>query len=278
VKDLVLWEAQYGDFVNVAQPIIDQFISADRAKWGQRSSLVLLLPHGYEGSGPEHSSARLERFLQLCAEDNMIVAYPGTPAQYFHILRRQALRADRRPLVLMQPKSLLRLAAASSTIEDLATGSFRAVIDDVMIGDRVSEVRRLVLCTAKLYYDLHAARVFYRDGEPKTPLVPPDVALVRIDELYPWPGEALAAIVDRYPNLEEVVWAQEEPKNMGAWSYAAPQLRVATGNMLTIRYIGRPERASPAEGYERAHKIEQARIIGEAITVSPPGKRKTAKV
>ena len=266
--DLVLWEAQYGDFVNVAQPIIDQFISSDRAKWGQRSGLVLLLPHGYEGGGPEHSSARLERFLQLCAERNMVVAYPSTPAQYFHILRRQALRSDRTPLVLMQPKSLLRLPAAAARIEDLSEGGFRPVIDDVAVDARRSEVRRLVLCTAKMYYDLLASR---QEGA--------DVALVRVDELYPWPGDAVAEIVDRYPNLEDVVWAQEEPKNMGAWSYVSPQLRVATGNMLTIRYIGRPERASPAEGYSKAHEEEQKRIVAEVLNPAPTSaKRKTSKV
>ena len=267
-RDLVLWEAQYGDFVNVAQPIIDQFISSDRAKWGQRSGLVLLLPHGYEGGGPEHSSARLERFLQLCAERNMLVAYPSTPAQYFHILRRQAQRADRTPLILMQPKSLLRLPAAASRLEDLAEGRFQAVIDDVAVADRRDDVRRLVLCTAKIYYDLLASR---QAGA--------DVALVRVDELYPWPGEAVAEIVDRYPNLEDVVWAQEEPKNMGAWSYVSPQLRVATGNMLTIRYIGRPERASPAEGYSKAHEEEQKRIVAEVLNPAPASaKRKTSKV
>ena len=267
-RDVVLWEAQYGDFVNVAQPILDQFISADRAKWGQRSGLVLLLPHGYEGGGPEHSSARLERFLQLCAEDNMIVAYPSTPAQYFHVLRRQGMRADRKPLILMQPKSLLRLPAAASRLEDLTSGAFQPVIDDSVVATRRGDVRRLVLSTAKLYYDLTAAR---GDGA--------EVALVRVDELYPWPGDKLAAIVDAYPNLEDVVWAQEEPKNMGAWSYIAPPLRVATGNMLTIRYVGRPERASPAEGYKEAHDVEQKRIVHEALTPAPSGaKRKTAKV
>jgi 2-oxoglutarate dehydrogenase E1 component len=267
-KDLVLWEAQYGDFVNVAQPIIDQFISSDRAKWGQRSGLVLLLPHGYEGGGPEHSSARLERFLQLCAERNMVVAYPSTPGQYFHMLRRQALRADRVPLVLMQPKSLLRLPAAMSRVEELSAGGFRPVIDDVAVASRRDEVRRLVLCTAKMYYDLLAAR---REGA--------DVALVRVDELYPWPGDAVAEIVDQYPNLEDVVWAQEEPKNMGAWSYVSPQLRVATGNMLTIRYIGRSERASPAEGYSKAHEEEQKRIVAEVLNPAPSSaKRKTTKV
>ena len=268
-NDLVLWEAQYGDFVNVAQPIIDQFISADRAKWGQWSGLVLLLPHGYEGGGPEHSSARLERFLQLCAEGNMCVAYPSTPAQYFHILRRQVMRSERCPLILMQPKSLLRLPAAASGIEQLASGSFQAVIDDAVVGERVNDVRRLVLCTAKMYYDLLEAR----SGDAR------DVALVRVDELYPWPGADVAALVDRYPNLEDVVWAQEEPKNMGAWTFVAPQLRVATGNMLTIRYIGRPERASPAEGYSEAHKVEQKRIVTDVLTIPVPReKRKTSKV
>jgi 2-oxoglutarate dehydrogenase E1 component len=267
-RDLVLWEAQYGDFVNVAQPIIDQFISADRAKWGTRSGIVLLLPHGYEGGGPEHSSARLERFLQLCAERNMVVAYPSTPGQYFHMLRRQALRTDRTPLILMQPKSLLRLPAAMSRLEELAAGGFRPVIDDVAMESRRDDVRRLVLCTAKMYYDLLAAR------QPEA-----DVALVRVDELYPWPGDAVAEIVDRYPNLEDVVWAQEEPKNMGAWSYVSPQLRVATGNMLTIRYIGRPERASPAEGYSKAHEEEQKRIVTEVLSPAPTtAKRKTSKV
>jgi len=229
---------------------------------------VLLLPHGYEGGGPEHSSARLERFLQLCAERNMVVAYPSTPAQYFHILRRQALRSDRQPLILMQPKSLLRLPAAASRVEDLAEGGFQPVIDDLAVADRRDDVRRLVLCTAKMYYDLLAAR---QAGA--------DIALVRVDELYPWPGDAVAEMVDRYPNLEDVVWAQEEPKNMGAWSYVSPQLRVATGNMLTIRYIGRPERASPAEGYSKAHEEEQKRIVGEVLNPAPSSaKRKTSKV
>ncbi len=267
-KDLVLWEAQYGDFVNVAQPIIDQFISAERAKWGQRSGLVLLLPHGYEGGGPEHSSARLERFLQLCAERNMCVAYPGTPAQYFHILRRQAMRTDRLPLILMQPKSLLRLPAAATRLEELAAGGFQPVVDDASATDRRAGVRRLVLSTAKMYYDLLAAK-----GDNQ------EVALVRVDELYPWPGAQVAEIVDRYPDLTDVVWAQEEPKNMGAWTFVAPQLRVATGNMLTIRYIGRPERASPAEGYSKAHEEEQQRIITDVLTLAAsPAKRKTSKV
>jgi 2-oxoglutarate dehydrogenase E1 component len=261
-NDLVLWEAQFGDFANVAQPIVDQFLAADRAKWGQDSGLVLLLPHGYEGQGPEHSSARLERYLQLCAENNMIVAYPSSPAQYFHVLRRQALRSARRPLFLMQPKSLLRLPAAASKLEELATGSFRPVIDDPSADRRHDEVRRLVFCSGKLYYDLiEKAR-------------PAGIAIVRIEELYPWPQD-VARIVDSYPNVEEVVWAQEEPKNMGAWTYVSPRMRADIGTMLPLRYIGRPERAAPAEGYHTSHVQEQSRIVSDVLTVpAPSGRRK----
>jgi 2-oxoglutarate dehydrogenase E1 component len=253
---LVLWEAQYGDFVNVAQPIIDQFIASDRAKWGQDSSIVLLLPHGYEGQGPEHSSARLERFLQLCAEGNQRVASPSTPAQYFHILRRQAQLYERRPLVLMQPKSLLRLPEAASHLSDLTSGSFRPVIDDPVASQHREAITRLVFCTGKIYYDLAVKRA-------------PHVAIVRVEELYPWPGNQIAQIVDLYPAIEEVVWAQEEPKNQGAWSYAAPRLRMSTGNALLTRYIGRPDRSSPAEGYAEVHKKEQERIITEVNAPLP---------
>lgn len=264
---LVLWEAQFGDFVNVAQPVIDQFIASDRAKWGQDSSVVLLLPHGYEGQGPEHSSGRLERFLQLCADGNMRVAYPSTPAQYFHILRRQARSTTRRPLILMQPKSLLRLPEAASKLSDLTDGSFQAVIDDPAVAESREAVTRLVFCTGKIYYDLLAQRK-------------PHVALVRVEELYPWPHEAVARIVDLYPGATEVVWAQEEPKNMGAWSYVSPRLRVSTGNVMIVRYVGRPERASPAEGYASAHKAEQDRIVNEvtAEVVAPTGSRKRGAV
>ncbi|HUO51554.1 MAG TPA: 2-oxoglutarate dehydrogenase E1 component [Gemmatimonadaceae bacterium] len=258
---VVIWEAQFGDFANVAQPVIDQFIASDRAKWGQDSGIVLNLPHGYEGQGPEHSSARLERFLQLCAEHNMHVAYPSTPAQYFHILRRQARLAPRRPLVLMQPKSLLRLPAAASKLADLTGGSFRPVIDDASAAAARAEVKRLVLCAGKIYYDLAAAERA------------PGVAIVRIEELYPWPHEALAAVLDGYPNVEEVVWAQEEPKNMGAWSFVSPRLRGAVGNATPIRYVGRPDRASPAEGYQSAHMAAQAAIVAEAVTL---GARRSA--
>jgi 2-oxoglutarate dehydrogenase E1 component len=260
--ELVLWEAQYGDFANVAQPIFDQFIAAGRAKWRQESGLVMLLPHGYEGQGPEHSSARLERFLQLSADDNMTVAYPSTPAQYFHILRRQVMRRPRRPLVLMQPKSLLRMPTAASKLEDLANGTFAPVLDDPTVSANRDQVQRLVFCTAKMYYDLTAAER------------PQNVAIVRVEELAPWPRDVISELVDQYANVEEVVWAQEEPKNMGAWTYAQPRLRASIGTVTTLRYIGRPERASPAEGYKAMHDVEQARIVKEVLTYAPASKKK----
>jgi 2-oxoglutarate dehydrogenase E1 component len=253
---LVLWEAQFGDFVNVAQPIIDQFIVADRAKWGQDSGLVMLLPHGYEGQGPEHSSARLERFLQLCAEGNLTVAYCSTPAQFFHLLRRQALREDRRPLICMQPKSLLRLPQAASKLSELTSGGFQSVIDDPIASQRRDEVRRIVFCTGKIYYDMALAA--NRN---------PSVALVRVEELYPWPHEAIQQVMDKYPAIEQVVWAQEEPKNQGAWTYVQPRLRASAGAAVGVRYVGRPERASPAEGHVEAHQAEQARIVATVMNV-----------
>jgi 2-oxoglutarate dehydrogenase E1 component len=259
---LTLWEAQFGDFVNMAQPIIDQFLVADRAKWGQDSGVVLLLPHGYEGQGPEHSSARLERFLQLCAEGNLAVAYCSTPAQYFHLLRRQALRADRRPLVCMQPKSLLRLPQAASTLAELAGGAFHPVLDDPAVAGHRGDVRRVVFCSGKVYYDLALA-----------PARHPHVALVRVEELYPWPHEAIAEVMAGYPSAEQVVWVQEEPRNQGAWSWVQPRLRVSAGAAVGVRYIGRPERASPAEGYADAHQAEQARIVAAVMDLgdTPPG-------
>ncbi|MFN8581224.1 MAG: 2-oxoglutarate dehydrogenase E1 component [Gemmatimonadaceae bacterium] len=253
-RAMVLWEAQFGDFANMAQPIVDQFLAADHAKWGQDSGVVLLLPHGYEGQGPEHSSARLERFLQLCAEGNIRVAYCSTAAQYFHILRRQAHASVRRPLVLMQPKSLLRLPAAMSRLAELTDQGFQAVLDDPGVANR-EDVARLVFCTGKIYYELAS-----KDR-------PSHLAVVRVEELYPWPHDAVSRIVDLYPNIAEIVWAQEEPKNMGAWSYVAPRLRASAGNALIIRYIGRPERASPAEGYLSSHQIEQARIVADVHAV-----------
>jgi 2-oxoglutarate dehydrogenase E1 component len=192
----------------------------------------------------------------------MCVAYPSTPAQYFHILRRQAALAQRRPLVLMQPKSLLRMPEAAAKADDLTTGTFRPVIDDPVASQQREQVRRLVFCTAKMYYDLSAAR---KDNA---------VALIRLDELYPWPHEEIGRVVDLYPAVEDVVWAQEEPKNMGAWTYVAPRLRALVGNIQEMRYVGRPERASPAEGFESAHKAEQARIVAEALSAPAPSKRR----
>ena len=217
----------------------------------------------------------------------MCVAYPSTPAQYFHILRRQAKRTPRRPLVLMQPKSFLRLAAATSRLADFATGTFQPVLDDAQAAARRDGVRRLVLCTGKMYYDLTAgAREEPAGGGPRADeQARGHVAVVRVEELYPWPHEEVGRVLARYPNAAEVVWAQEEPKNMGAWTYVAPRLRAVTGNEMAVRYVGRPERASPAEGYEAAHKREQARIVAEALEApgvaapdaAKPGNEKMAR-
>jgi 2-oxoglutarate dehydrogenase E1 component len=254
-ETLVLWEAQFGDFANVAQAIIDQFIVAGRSKWGQESRLVLLLPHGYEGQGPEHSSARLERFLQMAAQDNIRVANCTTPAQYFHLLRLQALRAARRPLVVMTPKSLLRHPRARSGVVDLA-GGFEPVLPAGRLQKDPSAVRRLLLCSGKVYYDLTGSDLWERAAT---------VDLTRVEMLYPFPAEELARRLAMYPALEEIVWVQEEPQNMGAWSAVAPDLRAVAGEALPLRYVGRPASASPAEGYASAHTAEQARIVAEAF-------------
>ena len=263
-KSLVLWEAQFGDFANGAQVIIDQFLAAARAKWQQEPALVLLLPHGYEGQGPEHSSARLERFLQLFAEGNLLVANPTTSAQYFHLLRRQAqsLASDRRPLVVMTPKSLLRNPAAASTLDQLTAGSFRAVLDDARV-DAPEGVTRLVLCSGKLAVELESSA----EREHAA-----DVAVARLELLAPFPVAELSRVLARYPSLDDVVWAQEEPRNMGAWTYVAPRLRElldAQERPLPLRYCGRPERASPAEGSLDRHGVEQARIVQAALTHAP---------
>ncbi|HWA17335.1 MAG TPA: multifunctional oxoglutarate decarboxylase/oxoglutarate dehydrogenase thiamine pyrophosphate-binding subunit/dihydrolipoyllysine-residue succinyltransferase subunit [Gemmatimonadales bacterium] len=254
-ETLVIWEAQFGDFVNGAQIIIDQFMVAGLSKWGLTTRLTLLLPHGYEGQGPEHSSAKLERFLQLCAEGNIRVANPTTPAQYFHLLRRQAKRTRQRPLVVMTPKSLLRHKLAVSSLEDFTRGGFHRIIDDAEASDPES-VRRVVLCSGKIYYDLLAAAA----GTDRS-----RTALVRMEQLYTFPDEELKQILLGYPNLGEIVWAQEEPRNMGAWTYLEPKLIALLGNAGMLRYVGRPERASPAEGYPAAHQAEQKRIVEEAL-------------
>jgi 2-oxoglutarate dehydrogenase E1 component len=258
---LVLWEAQFGDFANVAQVIIDQFIVSGWAKWRQRSALVLLLPHGYEGQGPEHSSARLERFLQLAAEDNVRIANCTTAAQYFHLLRRQAIlrTVDPRPLIVMTPKSLLRHPRAMSPMRELAEGRFQPVLDDPTARQRPDDVTRLILCNGKVYVDLVTSQFAASASH---------VAIVRVEELYPFPGDELAAILRQYPSARDVVWLQEEPKNMGAWTYMQPRLQPLL-NGRTLRYIGRPERASPAEGFAEMHEQEQARIIAEAFAGVP---------
>jgi len=252
---LVLWEAQYGDFANGAEVIIDQFLVAGLAKWGQTSRLTMLLPHGYEGGGPEHSSARLERYLSLGAEGNIRVANPTTPAQYFHLLRRQARHTELRPLVVMTPKSLLRLPAATSALAELTDGRFQPVLDDPDAGARRAQVKRLVLCSGKIYYDLLASTARAQH---------PEVALGRVEMLYPFPGAEIAEIAKRYPALADVRWTQEEPRNMGARKFVLPKLRELLPN-VTITDISRPERSSPAEGYPGPHKMEQDRIVAASF-------------
>ncbi len=259
-ETLVLWEAQFGDFVNSAQVIIDQFITSGLAKWGQTSRLTLLLPHGYEGSGPEHSSARLERFLRAAAEGNIRVASPTTPAQYFHLLRRQARIAKQRPLAVMTPKSLLRLPQAASSIADMAEGTrFQPVLAEPGVQDDV--VTRLVLCTGKIYYDLV--------GHPERPSHT-GLAVARVELLYPFPEGQLLELMGRYPNLREVLWVQEEPRNMGARAHMFPRLMQIMPHEMHFGYIGRPERASPGEGYPAAHASEQSRIVMTAIDLRQP--------
>jgi 2-oxoglutarate dehydrogenase E1 component len=254
---LVLWEAQFGDFVNGAQIVVDQFVVAGRSKWGQTSRLTLLLPHGYEGNGPEHSSARLERFLQLAAQDNIRVVNCTTSGQFFHLLRRQALDATARPLVVMTPKGLLRLREATSALDALTTGSFRPVLGDESVV--ASEVRRLVLCSGKVYYDLvgHELR-----GAATT------VAVARIEQLYPFPVSALAELVASFPGVREIVWAQEEPQNMGAWRsirHRLEEVALHAAGSSPVHYVGRPWRASTSEGYPTLHHREQDRIVRSAL-------------
>jgi len=252
---LVLWEGQFGDFVNGAQIVIDQFLVACEAKWGQTSGLVLLLPHGYEGMGPEHSSGRPERFLQLCGNANIQVAIPTTAAQYFHILRRQLCRDFRKPLIIMSPKSLLRHAKVVSPLEDFEKGQFEEVIDDQRIKDPKS-VKRVVFCTGKIFYEMLEATSTAGEGE---------VALVRVEQLYPFPAKKIEAIIARYKNASDAIWAQEEPQNMGAWTFVRPHLESLMPDAKRLRYVGRRDSGTTAEGSTKAHTTEQARIINEAI-------------
>jgi multifunctional 2-oxoglutarate metabolism enzyme len=259
-ETFVLWEAQLGDFVNSAQVIIDQFIVSGLSKWGQTSRLTLLLPHGYEGAGPEHSSARLERFLALAAEGNIRVTNPTTPAQYFHLLRRQARIAKQRPLVIMTPKSLLRLPQATSTIADLGENThFQPVLVEPDIDNE--QITRLVLCTGKIYYDLV--------GHPNR-CSTETLAIGRMELLYPFPESQILKLMSSYPNLTEVLWVQEEPRNMGARAHMFPRLMQIMPERLTLGYVGRPERASPSEGYPAAHIDEQSRIVATALDLRKP--------
>jgi 2-oxoglutarate dehydrogenase E1 component len=252
-ESLVLWEAQFGDFVNAAQVIIDQFIASGEEKWNQRSRVVLLLPHGYEGQGPEHSSARFERFLQLCAGDNMQVVNCSTAAQYFHVLRRQARQPAGRPLLVLTPKSLLRFAEASSPIAEFTTGSFQHVLGDSDVSPAAAT--RVLLCSGKVYYDLAAERRAANDQQ---------AAIIRVEQLYPFPAD-LGSILGRYSNASDVCWVQEEPRNMGAWSFVEPRLLRLLSKGQTLRYAGREESSSTATGSHTIHQIEQKRLIRQAF-------------
>ncbi|MFK7959023.1 MAG: 2-oxoglutarate dehydrogenase E1 component [Phycisphaerales bacterium] len=256
---LVIWEAQFGDFANGAQVIFDQFISSAEQKWGRFSGLTCFLPHGYEGQGPEHSSARIERFLQLCAKDNMQVAYPTTPAQQFHLLRRQMKRNFRKPLIVMTPKSLLRHPKATSTLTDLTDGRFYRMIDDAAIG-KPDTVRRLLFCSGKVYYDL----VDHRDKAGAD-----DVAIVRLEQLFPFAEDTMREILARYPKAEQRLWVQEEPRNMGAWSFVDETMRDRFD--ISLKYVGRDRNASPAVGSMKMHQQEQQRIMVNAIGIAADG-------
>jgi 2-oxoglutarate dehydrogenase E1 component len=259
-ETLVLWEAQYGDFANAAQVIFDQFIAAGRAKWGQKSGLVMLLPHGYEGQGPEHSSGRFERFLTLAAENNWTVANLTSAAQYFHILRRQAAILEEevvRPLVLMTPKSLLRNPTVASSPAEFSEGEFQSIISQPGLGADFNKIERVVLCTGKIAVDL---------AEKVNPEEHDWLQILRVEEIYPFPFKSLKQQFEQFPNLKEVVWIQEEPKNMGAWTFVEPRINETLQGKLEVSYLGRRRRSSPAEGEPDIHKIEQARLIGEALT------------
>jgi 2-oxoglutarate dehydrogenase E1 component len=253
-RNLVLWEAQFGDFVNGAQAILDQFLVSGESKWDRMSGLVLLLPHGYEGQGPEHSSARLERFLQSCAENNIQVCYPSVPAQYFHMLRRQIHRKFRKPLVLMMPKSMLRDERSTSKIEEFTEGRLHLVIDDDSV--KSEQVERLIFCTGKVYFGLVAAR-----EERKIT----NTALVRVEQLYPFPKTELEAVMAHYPKATEFLWTQEEPKNMGAWFFIEPKMRPLLPTGAELHYCGRGEAASPAHGFYRVHQLEEQEFLKSAF-------------
>jgi 2-oxoglutarate dehydrogenase E1 component len=255
---LVIWEAQYGDFVNDAQAIIDEFILSGRAKWGLTPSLIFLLPHGNEGQGPDHSSARIERFLGLAAETNVRIAYPSTAAQYFHLLRRQAmlLKTDPLPLIVFTPKGLLRHPLTASPPEQLTEGAWQSVIDDPDLTTDKERIETLILCSGRIYVDLVTNDLRKESSS---------IAIARLEQLYPFPQPALESLIAKYPNIERMIWVQEEPLNMGAWNYLRPRLRQLMGDALPLHYVGRPESSSPAEGSSTLYRINQQALIEQAF-------------
>ena len=268
---MVIWEGQYGDFINGAQVMLDQFVTSARAKWGQTPSLVLLLPHGYEGQGPEHSSARPERFLGAAADINLRMANCTTAAQYFHLLRRQALllTTDPLPLIVLTPKSLLRHPLVASAPREFEEGAWRPVIDDVEAQARANEVRRVIFCSGKVYVDLVSAE--QRQSDRTT-------AICRIEQLYPFPTEQVEEVLAGYANAEDVVWLQEEPLNMGAWDFFRPCFEELLDGRLPVRYLGRPRSASPSEGSLAWHMINQKMLVAEAYAPTAPAPRSTRRV
>jgi 2-oxoglutarate dehydrogenase E1 component len=254
--NLVIWEAQYGDFANGAQVVVDQFLSSGEQKWGQKSGLVLFLPHAHEGDGPEHTSARLERYLQLCAQNNMTVVMPTTPAQAFHMLRRHMLRKMRKPLIVMTPKGMLRSPLAVSSFDDLANGSFQLVIDETDSDIKKEQVPTVILCSGKVYYNL----VSKRREEKMT-----NTAIIRVEQLYPFPDQELIQILKQYKNATNIIWVQEEPKNQGSWYVLQDDLRGLLTSKQNLAYIGRPAMASPAVGYSSMHAVQQKELIAQAL-------------
>ena len=253
----MLWEAQFGDFANGAQVIIDQYLTSAWQKWGRMSGLVLLLPHGYEGQGPEHSSCRLERYLQMCAQNNIQVCVPSTPSQYFHLLRRQALRAFRSPLVVLTPKSFLRSPDAVSDLKCFTESKFSLIIDDDKMSEKL-KVRRLVLCCGKVYYDLLNMRQAHHSV---------DVALCRIEQLYPFPRTVLRDLMNKYGSVQDVVWCQEEPKNQGCWYMLKDKIENCLTDVQKLTYVGRSKMAATATGDHSQHVSEQNALVSQALGI-----------